>query len=552
MEKSDLKPTADIPEDSAKTLVWQERAEPAANKSPAPETDKPDGEPMKIKQPSGASRLYSDAAKSFSTLNRAGENFAAGAAAVKAAAENTVKELPKKIERAGAAIAARTKPKTDLTKSEPPKAPAAAKAEQSAKTAPETKRPPETPAKPAEEKHLSDREVMEHTASIWQYKSIADDGTEQHSEYHEKRVKAPFAEIIGARVRGKKHKHDGTNCDDYFETALTEDCAISVVCDGAGSRTLSRIGARVSAETAAGYLKSSLTELFGKEADLKSKLSADMNAPEFMEGCGMIAALVRDSAREAFAAQQNELKKLSVDEKYTKALGRPAVISDLSCTFLAAVVVPLEINGARQALTVSVQIGDGCICTIDSRAGSESCLRLIGEADSGKFSGETDFISEKNIVPDVIGSKTRVGRSTADIIMLMTDGVADDYFPAQHMMKRLYLDLCLNGILPMAGELTAGEDPAPIRYRSVSMSQQSVALQYAKQLLNPDDPNAINALWDKREMLRCHSLEAFRMNIGDSPEERLRVWLDNYNERGSFDDRAITVIRLPRDEKDDI
>lgn len=565
MEKSDLKPTADIPEDPAKTLVWQERPKPAVDKSPAPGTDKPGEGSVKIKQPSGASKLYSDAAKSFSTLNKAGENFAASAAAVKAAAENTVKELPKKIERVGAAITARSKPKADLAKTEPPKAPTPAKAEvpqsklppktmaeQPAKAAPEAKKPPEAPAKPAEEKHLSDREVMEHTASIWQYKSITDDGTEQHSEYHEKRIKAPFAEIIGARVRGKKHKHDGTNCDDYFETALTEDCAISVVCDGAGSRALSRIGARVSAETAAGYLKKSLSELFAKETDLKSTLSADMSAPEFMEGCGKIAALVRESAREAFAAQQNELKGLSENEVYTKALGRSAAISDLSCTFLAAVVVPLEINGVRQALTVSVQIGDGCICTVDSWAGSESCLRLIGEADSGKFSGETDFISEKNIVPDVIGSKTRVGRSPADIIMLMTDGVADDYFPAQPMMKRLYLDLCLNGILPMAGELAAGEDPAPIRYRSVSMSQQSVALQYAKQLLNPDDPDAMNALWDKREMLRCHSLEAFRMNIGDSPEERLRVWLDNYNERGSFDDRAITVIRLPRDEKDGI
>lgn len=270
-----------------------------------------------------------------------------------------------------------------------------------------------------------------------------------------------------------------------------------------------------------------------------------------MEGCGKIASLVQAAAREAFAAEQNELARLSADEVYTKALGKPASISDLSATFLAAVIVPLEVNGERQALTVSVQIGDGCICTVDSGADAEHCLRLMGEADSGKFSGETDFISEKNIRADVIGGKTRVGRSAADIILLMTDGVADDYFPAQPMMKRLYLDLCLNGILPMAGELSAGEDPAPIRYRSVSMSQQSVALQYAKQLLSPDAPESVNGLWDKREMLRCHSLEAFRMNIGDSPEERLRVWLDNYNERGSFDDRTLTVVRLlsERDDK---
>lgn len=573
MEKSDLKPKADVPEEPAKTLVWQERPKPPHDKPADSETDKPADSTAGVKQTLGASKLYSDAVKVFdSTLNKAGENFAAGTAAVK----NAAKELPKQIERVGAAVTARSKPKTVLAKTEPPVKAAPAKEvipmqKSPSKPAPEAAKQPagkiaetgkaaaqavpapkpgKVPAKPAEEKHLSDREVMEHTASIWQYKSIVDDGTEQHSEYHEKRIKAPFAEIIGARVRGKKHKHDGTNCDDYFETALTEDCAISVVCDGAGSRTLSRIGARVCAETAAGFLKNSLTELFKNESGLKAKLSADMSTPEFMEGCGMIAALVRDSAREAFAAQQNELKKLSEDEKYTKALGRPAAISDLSATFLAAVAVPLYVNGARQTLTVSVQIGDGCICTIDSEANAENCLRLIGEADSGKFSGETDFISEKNIVPEVIGGKTRVGRSSADIVMLMTDGVADDYFPAQPMMKRLYLDLCLNGILPMAGELAVGEDPAPIRYRSVSMSQQSVALQYAKQLLNPDDPNAMNALWEKREMLRCHSLEAFRMNIGDSPEERLRVWLDNYNERGSFDDRAITVIRLPKDEKE--
>ena len=111
------------------------------------------------------------------------------------------------------------------------------------------------------------------------------------------------------------------------------------------------------------------------------------------------------------------------------------------------------------------------------------------------------------------------------------------------MMERLYLDLGLNGILPMKGELAAGEDPAPIRFHSVSMSRQSVALQYAKQLLSDSSAQSVNALWDKREALRCHSLEAFRMNIGDTPEERLRVWLDNYNERGSFDDRTLVVIK---------
>ncbi|MDE6727515.1 MAG: protein phosphatase 2C domain-containing protein [Oscillospiraceae bacterium] len=401
---------------------------------------------------------------------------------------------------------------------------------------------PEPPPKP-----LSDMEVMEHTASVWQYKEITDDGTEMHSEYHEKSADAGFAKILGARVRGKKHKHEGTNCDDFFETAHTGDCAIAVVCDGAGSKPLSRIGSRVSSEAAANYLKRTLTRLFAENPSLKAGLSAELNSAEFMTACGKIAPLVQQSAREAFAAQKKALDELLTGddkEKYRKAVGRDPVLSDLYTTFLAAAIVPLEINGKRECFMACVQIGDGCICAVDSEADAEHCLKIMGEADSGAFSGETDFLSEKNTRSEAIGAKTRISRGSSDRILLMSDGVADDYFPAAPMMKRLYLDLCLNGILPMKGELTGGEDPAPIRFRSVSLSQTSVALQYAKQLLADKSDEAINALWDKREMLRCHSLEAFRMNIGDTPEERLRVWLDNYNERGSFDDRTLVVVSL--------
>ncbi len=404
---------------------------------------------------------------------------------------------------------------------------------------PKLPEPPEEPLEP-----LSDMEVMEHTASVWQYKEISDDGTEMHSEYHEKHTETGFAGLTGARVRGKKHKHEGTNCDDFFEIAYTDDCAVAVVCDGAGSKLLSRIGARVSSETAAAYLKENLAGLFKARPDVKKGLCEELSSAEFMAACGMIAPLVQQSAREAFAAQQKELEKLCNDERYEKALGRKPVISDLYTTFLAAVIVPLKINGGRECFMACVQIGDGCICALDSAADSEHCLKIMGEADSGAFSGETDFLSEKNSKPEAISAKTRISRGRSDTIMLMSDGVADDYFPTAPMMKRLYLDLCLNGILPMSGELTSGEDPAPIRFRSVSLSQTSVALQYAKQLLTDKSDAAINALWDKREMLRCHSLEAFRMNIGDTPEERLRVWLDNYNERGSFDDRTLVVVTI--------
>lgn len=399
-----------------------------------------------------------------------------------------------------------------------------------------------------EQKRLSDMEVIEHTANIWQYKEIIDDKTEMHTESHEKRTVMPSGEVFAARVRGKKHKHEGTNCDDYFETAVTDDCFIAVVCDGAGSRRLSRIGARAACETAASFLKDKLERLFFDLPEIKSGLSADLNSTEFMAACSRIATLVQQSARDAFQAQQDALAKIIDDENYENALGRKPTLSDLATTFLAAVVTPLIIDGEKRNFVASVQIGDGCICALDSKADSSSCVKLMGEADSGKFSGETDFLSEKNTEQKAIGAKTRVSRGSSDIIMLMSDGVADDYFPAVPMMERLYLDLQLNGILPMSGEPSAGEDPAPIRFQSVSMSRQSVALQYAKQLLADNSVEAMNALWDKRESLSCHSLEAFRMNIGDTAEERLRVWLDNYNERGSFDDRTLAIILLQNNE----
>ena len=402
---------------------------------------------------------------------------------------------------------------------------------------------------PAPAERLSDREVMEHTASVWRYREIQNDGTEMHDEFHTKHTVTPSAEIIGARARGKKHKHEGTNCDDFFETAATDDFVVCVVCDGAGSKPLSRIGSRISCETACGFMKKELSAYFSEDG-FKSSLCSEMNSDDFMRGAGRIAALVQESARQAFAALVEKQKSLCADEVYKKALGREPVLSDLSVTFLAAVIVPLEVNGERQALMASVQIGDGCICAIDSTNDAGKCLKLMGTADSGAFSGETDFLSEKNTRAEVIGGKTRVSRGSSDTIFLMTDGVADDYFPAQPMMKRLYLDLCLNGILPMEGEYSAAEDPAPIRYRSVSLSQQSVALQYAKQLLAGSSDEAADALWDKRGALKCHSLEAFRMNIGDTPEERLCVWLDNYNERGSFDDRTLVAVRLLKAQAD--
>ncbi len=390
---------------------------------------------------------------------------------------------------------------------------------------------------------MSDRDVMRHTASLWRYRTVAENGTELHTEYHCKHTRTGVGEVIGARVRGKKHKHEGTNCDDWFETAVAEGCFIAVVADGAGSKQLSRIGARVSCEAAVEYLRNEIPEMFSRDRGLRAKLAGDMSGEEFLGACGEFAALIRKSAVAAFDAVIQKLGSLYSDGSYVRVLGRNPTLADMGSTFLAAVAVPVEVNGERQRFVVTLQIGDGCICAIDTRAEHSKCLRLMGEADSGAYSGETEFLSERTVSEDAAARKTRISRGRSDILMLMSDGVADDYFPAQPMMKRLLLDLRLNGILPMPGDTSGRCEPAPMEFPAVTPEQQPVAVQYSKQLLK-DGEDAVNELWDSRDTLAQWSLEAWGKSLGGTPELRLQNWLDNYSERGSFDDRTLVVMKF--------
>ncbi len=391
------------------------------------------------------------------------------------------------------------------------------------------------------EQRLTDREVMEHTASIWKYRPIADASVELHEENYASCAASQYGEIIAARARGKKHKHDGTNCDDWYELHASEEFLAAVVADGAGSKALSRIGARVSCEAARDYLREQLTNLLLNQPQIKQGLSAELSSNEFMAACGKVAEIIQGSAKQAFDAVISQLKSLYNDAAVIKLLGRNPELADLYSTFLAAAVIPLSVNGRRENLVISAQIGDGCICALNSRTKAEDCLRLLGVADSGSFSGETEFLSEKSVEAGSIASRTRISRGASDTVLLMTDGVADDYYPASPMMKRLYLDLCLNGALPMIGIIPMKQPPAPIAFPAVAENTEQVTLQYSKQLLENTD---IDTLWNRRGSLKCHSLAAYGISHGKLPQQRLLKWLDNYNERGSFDDRTLVAIQL--------
>ena len=90
----------------------------------------------------------------------------------------------------------------------------------------------------------SERDLMQYTSSLWKYKSIPSEIPESEKEYINESHTIGNFQVIAARVRGKKHKQDGSNCDDWFETENIDGIFVSAVSDGAGSKKFSGIGAK--------------------------------------------------------------------------------------------------------------------------------------------------------------------------------------------------------------------------------------------------------------------------------------------------------------------
>lgn len=393
---------------------------------------------------------------------------------------------------------------------------------------------------------LSDREVTEHTASLWKYNPVPD-SPEPYPEYRNSYEQYSGGEIIAARVRGKKHKHEGSNCDDWYDFTRIDDWVIAVVSDGAGSKPLSRIGAKVSCEAASACLKKELSEFKGKLPDITADLSKPFDDPGFNSVCSRLAQLVQDCFSDAYSAVEGAYMIRSGKPEFEEELGRKPDLKDYSGTLLAAVMIPVQ-NGEH--FVIAVQVGDGMIASFNSGADHNGALRILGNADSGAFAGETEFlVSEKMRTPESLGSRTRIQRGKITSLMLMTDGVADDYYPNNPQLLRLYTDLLLNGVIdfPKKEENAASETelkaPEPVAYPWVNDSSVSYSLQYSKNVMK-ETGDSLEALWDSRfgEVMRRSSLEGFGIDNGKTKSERLSVWLDNYVERGSFDDRTLLII----------
>lgn len=387
--------------------------------------------------------------------------------------------------------------------------------------------------------------ITDKTAFLWHYNPVPENEPEPFPEYSFSEDDFDGGRITAARVRGKKHKHDGTNCDDWYEYDVSGDWKIMIVSDGAGSKKFSRIGARAACTAAVSFLKEKLAEA---PDEIKQKLSLPLSDTEFMNSCGFFASLLQDSVTAARDAVASAFEERKSKYEYLSLVSRDLELKDFSSTFLACIVLPVTVEGNTEYFAASIQIGDGIICSVDAGEESDKALRLLSTPDSGAYSGETDFITSDNqLRRETLMSKTKIMRGKSSAFMLMTDGVADDYFPNSPELLRLYLDLCLNGVTDIDDSSSEGEIPEiipdPVSHPWVNDNDIKFSVQYASRLEERIGSD-LETLWKNTAFVNKASLKNFDESLPEKRSERLSRWLDNYTERGSFDDRTLVICEM--------
>jgi len=388
-------------------------------------------------------------------------------------------------------------------------------------------------------------DVLKHTASMWKYNPVPTDEPEPFEEYISKKISLENNIVFGARVRGKKHKHDGSNCDDWFEIENIGEISIVAVADGAGSKKFSRIGAMESCKSSVNYIKDNINKNLKEETFLK-KLSSNIKSEEFVSSCSILANIIQNAVIVAYEAVEKAFEERKAKYDYLKLIDRDMQFKDFSVTLLLAIIIPILVDEKEEKLIVSFQIGDGMIVAINKDANYESCINVLGNIDSGEFSGETDFLtSEKMKKKEVLMTKTKILRKPVSEIFIMTDGVADDYFPSSPQALRLYMDLVVNNLIEIDNDEELENDiaqniPEPLYYPWVNNKNESIPIQYTNKIMEKLKISIEN-VWNKKSILKFASF-ALKDSIKDKDiENRLIKWLDNYTERGSFDDRTLVI-----------
>jgi hypothetical protein len=233
--------------------------------------------------------------------------------------------------------------------------------------------------------------------------------------------------LLGASVRGKLHAHQAMWRDDSFGWDRTDDWTCLAVADGAGSAPLSRIGSRIVCRVALDTLKKLIAGWRPTPGDDGVPRQDDLHE---------LRSLLVAAARRAHQTVLGE----------ADARGRP--VREFHTTLLLVVHVPV---GDRD-LVGSLQIGDGAV-GLSTEPGA---CTVLGVADRGAYSSETRFLTTPYSDEELAKRTVFAAPQGLRAVALMTDGVADDFFPEAKRLVEVFdgdpiADLCAADGEPLRG-----------------------------------------------------------------------------------------------------
>jgi hypothetical protein len=297
--------------------------------------------------------------------------------------------------------------------------------------------------------------------------------------------------IAAATKRGRMHAHHGTFREDAVWGVARESFTFSVVCDGAGSSKLSRIGSEYTVQELSKLVKMEIQAHQGA-IDKCSKESLPINLKVILHHCV-------DSVARGLVSLAD---KSGMEPK------------DFRCTLLTA----LHYRHKTGGILLFGNVGDGFLAVKKKGQPAER----IGTSDSGAFSGEVTCFMPDPPVSEFyrksLEENAPIPEEDVEAYILCTDGIEDPFFPIQRNVVEIF-DQLFEGYREPIQDVTypSGKEPAPItRSDDAGMEllkwlgfekrgendDRSIALIYREELgLPPDDrtPEELEKLPESKE-----------------------------------------------------
>lgn len=219
--------------------------------------------------------------------------------------------------------------------------------------------------------------------------------------------------LIAARVRGRSHAHKGLFCDDDFSLYYDEASHVHLlaVSDGAGSAEFSRLGSQLAVNAVRNTVKRLLND---RQKNFCKLPELDIRQQEIV-----LKNLLEHAVYDACTKQIKMAEEQSINLK------------SLSCTLLVVLTMPAK-DG--RWLSAAYWVGDGAagLWLLPNQK-----IVLLGEADSGSYSGETRFLSTQEVDGEQLQKRLRIHfTEQKPIVILMTDGVSDAKFETEARLEQ--------------------------------------------------------------------------------------------------------------------